>query len=248
MMKSTWVIMKRELGSFFVSPLAYVVLTCWLVWNGVVFWVLTEFYARNAVASGAATPLSAFFGGSALFFIPLLVFIPVLTMRLVAAEKQSGTIETLMTAPVSETSIVLGKYAASVVMWCALWVPTIIYAWIISRHGTVDWGATMASYFGILSLGAYFMAVGLLMSTLAPNQIIAAVLSFVALGVLFAFGIGEFVFDGTMREVCAYLSMWSHMQSFSRGVIDTRYLVFDVSVAVLAVGLSIGALKARRYA
>ena len=90
-------------------------------------------------------------------------------------------------------------------------------------------------------------AVGLLMSVLAPTQIIAAVLSFVALGVLFTVGIGEFVLDGTAREVCAYLSMWGHMQSFAKGVVDTRYLVFDLSVAVLAVGLSIGALKARRH-
>jgi ABC-2 type transport system permease protein len=247
-MKRTWVIMRRELAAFFVSPLAYVVLTCWLLWNGVVFWVLTEFYARNAVASGAATPLSAFFGGSALFFIPLLVFVPILTMRLVAAEKQSGTIEILMTAPVSETAIVLGKLFAAIVMWCVLWAPTIIYAWIMSQHGTVDWGATMASYFGIFLLGVYFMALGLLMSVLAPNQIIAAVLSFVVLGVLFTLGIGEFVFDGTMREICAYLSMWSHMQSFANGVVDTRYLVFDLSVAVCAVGLSIAALKVRRYA
>jgi len=245
-MTGAWVVMKRELGSFFVSPLAYVVLTSWLIWNGVVFWVLTEFYARNAVSSGASSPLSGFFGGSALFFIPLLIFVPVLTMRLVAGEKQTGTIETLMTAPVSEASVILGKYGASLVIWCALWLPTIIYAWIISQHGSVDWGATAASYFGIFCLGTYFMAIGLLMSVLAPTQIIAAVLAFVALGVLFTVGIGEFVFDGAAREVCAYLSMWGHMQSFSKGVIDTRYLVFDLSVAILAVGLSIGALKARK--
>ncbi len=247
-MRGTWTITRRELTSFFVSPLAYVVLTSWLVWNGVVFWVLSEFYARNAVASGAASPLSAFFGGSSLFFIPLMVFVPVLTMRLLAGEKQSGTIESLMTAPVSETAIVVGKYVAALAIWIVLWAPTAVYAWIMSQHGSVDWGATVASYFGIFVLGAYFMAVGLLMSALAPNQIIAAVLSFVALGVLFAVGIGEFVFDGTVREVCAYLSMWSHMQSFSRGVVDTRYLVFDSSVALWAIGLSIGALKARRYA
>ncbi len=246
-MKSAWVVMKRELASFFLSPLAYVVLTSWLVWNGVVFWVLTQFYARNAVSSGASTPLSAFFGGSALFFIPLLVFVPVLTMRLVAGEKQSGTIEPLLTAPVSETSVIFGKYGASLVMWGTLWLPTLIYAWIISQHGSVDWGAIASSYFGIFGLGAYFMAVGLLMSVIAPTQIIAAVLSFVALGVLFTVGIGEFVLDGAAREVSAYLSMWGHMQSFSKGVVDTRYLVFDLSVTVLAIGLSIGALKARRH-
>jgi ABC-2 type transport system permease protein len=245
-MKSAWVVMRRELGSFFVSPLAYVVLTAWLVWNGVVFWVLTEFYARNAVASGASTPLSAFFGGSTLFFIPLLVFVPVLTMRLIAGERQSGTIEPLMTAPISDASIIFGKYGAAIVMWCVLWLPTVVYAWIMSQHGTVDWGAIRSSYFGILLLGGYFMAIGLLMSTIAPTQIIAAVLSFVALGVLFTVGIGEFVFDGAARELCAYVSMWGHMQSFAKGVVDTRYLVFDLSVATLAVGLSVGVLKARR--
>ncbi len=246
-MKSAWLVLKRELASFFLSPLAYVVLTSWLVWNGVVFWVLTEFYSRNAVSSGASSPLSGFFGGSALFFIPLLVFVPVLTMRLVAGEKQTGTLEILMTAPVSETSVIFGKYGASLVIWCVLWLPTVIYAWIMSQHGSVDWGAVASSYFGIFWLGTYFMAIGLLMSVLAPTQIIAAVLSFVALGVLFTLGIGEFVLDGAARDVCAHLSMWGHMQGFSKGVVDTRYLVFDLSVAVLAVGLSIGALKARRH-
>ncbi|MCZ6806278.1 MAG: ABC transporter permease subunit [Deltaproteobacteria bacterium] len=247
-MRSAWVVMKRELASFFVSPLAYVVLTSWLIFTGVTFWILTEFYARNAVTSGADTPLSGFFGGSALFFIPLLVFVPVLTMRLVAAERQSGTLEGLMTAPISEGSIIWGKYGGALVMWGVLWAPTIIYAWIISQHGNVDWGAVASSYFGVFCLGAYFMAIGLLMSTIAPTQIIAAVLSFVALGVLFTVGIGEFVLDGTLREVCAYLSMWGHMHRFAKGVVDSRYLVFDFSVALLAVGLSIAVLKAGRHA
>lgn len=246
-MRSAWVIMKRELASFFVSPLAYVVLTSWLIFSGITFWILSEFYARNAVASGADTPLSGFFGGSALFFIPLLVFVPVLTMRLIAAERQSGTLEGLMTAPISEASIIWGKYGAALVMWATLWIPTIIYAWIMGQYGSVDWGAVASSYFGVFCLGAYFMAVGLLMSAIAPTQIIAAVLSFVALGVLFAVGVGEFVLDGTIREVCAYLSMWGHMHSFSKGVVDSRYLVFDFSVTLLAVGLSIAVLKAGRH-
>jgi ABC-2 type transport system permease protein len=240
--------MRRELASFFVSPLAYVVLTSWLIFTGLTFWILTEFYARNAVASGTDTPLSGFFGGSALFFIPLLVFVPVLTMRLIAAERQSGTLEVLMTAPVSDASIIWGKYGAALAMWGVLWAPTAIYAWIMNQYGSVDWGAVASSYFGIFCLGTYFMAIGLLMSTIGSSQIIAAVLSFVALGILFTVGIGEFVLDGTLREVCAYLSMWSHMQSFSKGVIDSRYLVFDFSLALFGVGLSIAVLKARRQA
>ena len=239
--------MRRELGSYFVSPLAYVVIFSWLIFNGLTLSLLTNFYARNAVASGAANPLSAFFGDSALFFIPLMVFAPVLTMRLIAAERQSGTLEGLMTAPISEGSIIVGKYGAALVIWVVLWAPTLIYAYIMSQYGSVDWGAVGSSYLGVFCLGSYFMAIGLLMSAIAPTQIIAAVLSFVALGVLFTIGIGEFVLDGAAREVCAYVSMWGHMQSFSKGVVDSRYLVFDFSVALMSVGLSIAVLRARRY-
>ena len=246
-MTCAWVGMRRELASCFVSPLAYVVLTAWLVWNGATFQVLTEFYARNAVASGAATPLSAFFGGSSLFFIPLLVFVPILTMKLVAGERQSGTIEPLMTAPVSDAAIIVGKYGAALVMWCVLWAPTVLYAYIMSQHGTVDWGAVRASYFGIFLLGSYFMAIGLLMSVIASNQVVAAVLAFVALGLLFTVGVGEFVFDGAVREFCGYVSMWGHMRSFSKGVVDTRYLVFDLSMTVFAVGMSVAVLQSRRH-
>lgn len=245
-MRSAWVIMKRELASFFLSPLAYVVLTSWLIYTGWTFWTLARFYAQYAVSSGADGPLSGFFGGTALFFIPLLVFIPVLTMRLVAAERQSGTLEGLMTVPVSETAIVVGKYIAALVMWISLWAPTFIYAWIMSQHGSVDWGALGSSYLGVFFLGSYLMAIGLLMSTIAPTQIIAAVLSFMVLGVLFIVGLGENVFDGGLREFSSYVSMWGQMQSFAKGVVDTRFLVFDVSIAVTAIALSVLILRARR--
>ena len=115
------------------------------------------------------------------------------------------------------------------------------------QYGGVDWGALASSYFGIFGLGLYFMGVGLLMSALAPTQIVAAVLAFVALGVLFVAGIGEFVLDGVIGDVCAFVSMWGHMQTFSKGVVDSRYIVYDLSLAALTVGLTIGVLKARRH-
>ena len=246
-MKGTSVVLKRELASFFVSPLAYIVWTAWLLWTGLTFVFLTEHYARNAIASGLANPLTSFFEGNALFFIPLLLFVPVLTMRLLAGETQSGTLETLMTAPVSETAIVLGKYGAAMVFWVALWAPTLIYAVIMRQYGDVDWGAIGASYVGVFGLGLYFMAIGLLMSAVAPTQIIAAVLAFLFLGMLLIVGIGEFVLDGWLREACSYVSMWGHMRRFSKGVVDTRYVVFDLSVALFAVAVAIGVLKARRF-
>src|SRR5690606_926859 len=103
---------------------------------------------------------------------------PVLTMRLLAEETRSGTLEPLLTAPVSSSAVVVGKYLAALVFWMSLWVPTLLYVWITSRYGDVDLGAVAASYFGVFALGAQAMAIGLLMSALASNQIIAAVLTF----------------------------------------------------------------------
>jgi ABC-2 type transport system permease protein len=115
------------------------------------------------------------------------------------------------------------------------------------QYGDVDWGALRASYLGVFGLGLYFMGIGLLMSALAPNQIIAAVLTFLVLGLLFALGIGEFVLDGWAKETCSYVSMWGQMQRFSKGVVDSRYLFFDVSLALFVVLMSAAVLKARRY-
>ena len=131
--------------------------------------------------------------------------------------------------------------------WIALWSPTLIYALIMRQYGDVDWGAIGASYLGVLGLGLYFMAIGLLVSAVAPTQIIAAVLAFLFLGMLLIVGIGEFVLDGWLREACSYVSMWGHMRRFSKGVVDTRYVVFDLSVALFALAVAIGALKARRF-
>src|SRR6476659_9595346 len=115
-MTSVLTVARREMFSFFVSPVAFVVATVWLLFFGGVFYLLALFFASQPPGSGASL-LEAFFGGTTLFYLPLLIFAPVLTMRLLAEERSSGTIETLMTAPVTELQIVLGKYLAALVFW-----------------------------------------------------------------------------------------------------------------------------------
>lgn len=246
-MTATWLIMKRELGRFFMSPTAYVILTVWLLWSGLSFWLLAEFFATQPVGSGTGSPLTAFFGNTMLFFMPLLVFAPIVTMRLVAEETHNGTMEPLLTSGVSEASVIVGKYLAALIFWATLWLPTLVYALITKQYGTVDEGALASAYLGVLGIGAYYMAIGLLMSTVAPNQIIAAVLTFLVLGVIFGLGIGEFVFEGLAKEVCAYISVWNQMGNFSKGVVDSRFLVLDGSIALFSVVLAIGVLHSRRY-
>lgn len=246
-MRALWTILKREVFAFFVSPLAYVVLTVWLLLGGYSFFSIARWFAANPFnVSASENMLSAFFGETMLFYLPILFFVPVFTMRLLAEEHSRGTIETLMTAPVSDVSIVLGKYAAAVVVWVALWVPTLLYVWLASRYGNVDLGMVASSYLGVFGVGVYYMAIGTLMSALAKNQIVAAILTFLALCGLFLAGLGVYIFGEEFREVFAYISIWGHMEAFSKGIIDSRYLVFDGSVAALSVTLAIGVLSARR--
>jgi len=245
-MRSAFVIASREIRAFFVSPMAYVVLTVWALWSGLSFYFFASLYAMNGSSGGTDNPLSSFFGGTILFFLPQLVFVPVLTMRLLADERRSGSLELLVTAPVSDTAIVAGKYMAAMVFWVVLWLPSMLYVWITSRFGPVDMGVVAASYVGILGIGIYNMAIGLLASAIARNQIVAAVLSFFFLGGLFLLGIGQYVFMDSARDILAYLSVWTHMQDFSKGIVDSRDLVYDVSVAALALFLSVRILASRR--
>ncbi|MFW5921009.1 MAG: ABC transporter permease subunit [Polyangiales bacterium] len=245
-MRAMWAIAKRDIRAFFVSPIAYVVLTVWLLWCGTSYYWLASWYAGRATSGGSDNPLTAFFGGTWFFFAPLLVFVPVMTMRLLAEEKNSGTLEPLLTAPVTEVQVVFGKYLAAMVFWITLWLPTLLYVWITSNFGDVDMGAVGASYLGIFGIGLYYMAIGLLMSAAARSQIVAAVLTFMVLGLLFAVSIGEFIETGTAKEVLGYVSLWKHMGAFSKGIVDTRYIVFDVSLAVLALFLAVRVLQSRR--
>lgn len=239
-------IARRDVRAFFLSPVAYAVLTTWLLWTGLSFGLLVEFHAQQPLAVGSDNPLTNFFGGTVFFFLPMLVFVPVLSMRGVAGEAQRGTLEGLMTAPVSELDVVLGKYLAAMAYWVVLWIPTSLYVWITSRYGDVDLGAIAASYLGIFSLGAYYMGLGVLMGTIARSQLGAAVQTFFALGTIFILGIAEYITEGTTREALAYVSAWTHMQTFARGVVDTRFLVFDGTVAAYGVFMAVRILEQRR--
>lgn len=243
-------IAKREIFAFFVSPIAYVVLTVWLLFFGIVFYILALVFAQQAGAA-ETNLLTAFFGGTTLFYLPLLVFAPVMTMRLLAEERASGTIEPLLTAPVSELAVVLGKYLAALVFWCVLWAPTMVYVLLVSNTGdnVVDWGAIGTTYLGLFAIGMFYMAVGLFMSAIARNQIVAAMLTFLVLGGLFVIGLAGYANVGDdMRAVFEYVGLWTQMAAFAKGLVDTRYLVYDLSVVVLSLYLSVQALQADRGA
>lgn len=247
-MKPAWAIYKRELIASFCSPLAYVVMVSFLVFNGVVFSFFMDLVASQPTLSGTRGPLQLFFGSTILSVLTLMIFCPAITMRTLAEEWRSRTAETLLTAPVTDAAVVLGKFAGALTVYAALWLPTLLYALVVRRYGPVDWGALGAAYAGVMLVGAAFLGIGVLTSALARSQVTAFVASFGVIGVLmFALGLGRYIFtDEPSQRFFSYVNLWEHMEHFSVGLIDTRQVVYYGSVTVLALTLTVRSLGVRR--
>lgn len=237
-------IFQRELRAYFLSPTAYVVLCFLLVANGIAFSMILSIL--NDPLAPPGRPLDFFFSG-VFYWIVVITAAPLLTMRLVAEERRSGTFEMLLTAPVTEGQIVAGKYFASLVFYVFLWVPTLAYAAIVAFHSELDWGTVAGGYLGVFLVGALFLAVGLFASALTANQIIAAVMSFAMLLALFCIGFLEFFVNTPwLKETFAYLSLIGHMEELAKGIVDTRRLVFYAATTLFVLFLTGRAIESGR--
>lgn len=245
-MKAVLANLVRELRAYFFSPLAYAVLTFILFINGYVFWLIVSYL--NDPSAGAGAPLELFFGQTIFFWLVLLFVTPILTMRLISEERRSGTIEVLMTAPVTSGQVVAGKFLAAFLFYAFLWSPSLVYVGIVQYYSEVDWGPVAAGYVGILGIGGLFLAVGLLGSAFARNQVVAAVTTFAVLILLFTFGLlADLVNQPALKEAFGYLNLWQHMGDFAKGIVDTRRLVYYGSVGFLFLFLAARVLEARKW-
>ncbi len=249
-MRSFWPIYKRELFAFFVTPLAWVLMTVFLLVQGMHFFLLVDNFATAAAnAPTDQTPLQAFFGNTILLYVILFLFVPALTMRLFAEERRSGTIETLMTAPVSSAALVLAKYAAALTMYVVMWAPTVLYLVILQRAGEIDMRVAGAAYLGVLLVGSGYIAVGILMSAVTKSQFLALIMTALVVLGLFILGVGEFVTrEGTlMHDVCTHVSVWAHMNDFAQGIVDSRRIVFYGSITLVSLFVTTRAVDAWRW-
>jgi len=234
-------ILLREIKSFFGSPIGYLVIAIFLLLNGLFLWVFEGDF--NILNSGFAD-LSPFFTISPWILIFL---IPAVTMRSFSDEKKQGTIELLLTKPITIWEIVSGKFFGAFLLIVIAIIPTFIYVYVIStlgmEEGNIDMGSTMGSYFGLLFLIAGYTAIGIFTSTLSENQIVAFILSvFLCFVFYFGFqGIATFVKD--FEDVIASFGMDSHFKSMSRGVIDTRDVLYFVSITVVFLSMTVYKLK-----
>jgi ABC-2 type transport system permease protein len=235
----------REIKSFFGSPIGYLVIALFLLLNGLFLWVFD--YGFNILNSGFAD-MAPFFTLSPWILIFL---IPAVTMRSFSDEKKQGTLELLFTKPLSTWEIVNGKFFGAFVLILLALIPTIIYVFVISwlgnPQGNIDTGSTMGSYFGLLFLVAGYTAIGVFTSTLSENQIVAFI-SAMFLCFLFYFGFeGLASFAGGFGTPVSKLGMDYHFKSICRGVIDTRDVIYFISITVLFLSLTVYKLKSLKW-
>ncbi len=247
-MSGFWAIFKRELFAYFVTPLAYVLVLAFVCWQGLHFYLLVRSFAQAATVSIDQGPVQAFFGGDVFYYLPLIIICPAITMRLFAEERRSGTIESLMTAPVGTPAVVLAKFGAAIFVYATMWVPTILYLIIMRRAGEIDWRIVGTSYLGVFGIGAQYIAIGTMMSAVTRSQLIAFMLAAILVLGVFLLGLGEFTLDeGLARDTCSYVSIWSQMGELSKGIVDSRRLVFDATLIALPLFVTTRTIDAWRW-
>ena len=249
-MRRFLILFRREVASAFHQPLAYVVLFFFLIVTGLNFHAGVSLLNHGG---GTTTMVEAFFN-TIYFWFPFVLVFPLITMRVFAEEAKLGTIEMLMTAPVRHGQVVFAKYAGCLFFYIVLWAPSLLYFIAfqaitgVSAAGAV--GSYLGAYAALLLMGCLFTAIGCLASALTDNQIVAAVMSFAAILFLFFLGLLGFFIPSTstfLREATYYVSPIEHMMDYSRGVFDTRPIVFYLSSTGLVLLATFHVFQYRRW-
>lgn len=237
-MSSLIALTSRELKAFWYSPVAYVVGGVFFLLQGWVFWLLIA-VLNDPRVDPSWTMAQFFFGGTFFYWFSILVMAPLLTMRTFSEEKRTGTIEFLLTAPVTDGQVVLAKFLGAWLAYVMLWAVTIAFFLLLRLFTPFDWGPVITGYLGTWLLGGVLLSFGVLTSSLTRNQVIAALLSFVAILFLFSVGILDiFVRDPETSKLIQYLSLMEHLRAFSKGILDTRPMVFYLSLTAIALFLT----------
>lgn len=249
-MRKFFVLLSREIASYFYSPIAYIVLVFFIIVSGVDFYFQVSFMNQRPTAYSVQ---EAFFNSVFFWFAFVLIF-PLITMRLFAEEFKLGTIEPLMTAPVRDWQVVLAKFFGALVFYAILWVPTLLYfgvfQYLTHRPAANSIGAYLGSYAMLLLLGCFYISIGCFASVLTRNQIVAAVISFCAITLLFFLGLISFILlnvSAATQQLLGYFSAIEHMGTFSRGQFDTRPVVFYLSMTFFMLGLTYQVFQSRKW-
>ena len=251
-MNNVLAIAQKELRSYFASPIGYVIVGLFALLFGWFFYNYVGYFARTSeqMMMGGRTPnlnqdvIRIVLLNSAVI---ILFMMPMITMRTYSEEKRSGTIELLLTSPVSDVQIILGKFFGAMGLYAAMLGVTLLYMLILFWYGNPEWKPIAAGYLGLLLMGGCFISMGLFVSSLTKNQIVAGVATFALFLFLWVINwIGENA-GPTMREVVSYLSITEHFDDFARGVIDTKHLVYYLSFITFGLFLTAKSVDSERW-
>ena len=237
-MRNIMTIMRRELSSYFLSPIIYIVMALFVLIYGGFF--ADSFVGRN----GGSASLQDSFSGLIIVF---LIIIPLMTMRSLAEERKQGTEEFLMTAPVTSTEIVLGKFLGLAVSFLIIMSTLLVHIIITMAFAKPELGPIFSSLIGLFLLGVTFISIGVYASSLTDNQIIAAVVSFTTLLMLWIIEWMSNAFVGVMGQVLGAISLMKYYTDFTKGLLDTTNIIFYLTVTGLFIFMTIRQVEARRW-
>jgi len=245
-------IAQKELRSYFSSPMAYIVIGFFLLPFGVFFFLYLQSFVRQSLQS-------AQFGGAMNInqqviryvlqnaSVIILFIMPMITMRTYSEEKRSGTIELLLTSPVSDVEIILGKFFGALGLYAAMLGCTLLYMAILFVYGNPEWRPLVAGYLGLLLMGGAFVSLGLLISSTTNNQIVAGVVTFVVFLLLWIVGWFADSAGPTLGPITSYLSITEHFDDFSKGIIDTKHVIYYLSLITFGLFLTAKSVDTERW-
>jgi ABC-2 type transport system permease protein len=254
-MSNVWTIARRELTVYFTSPIAYIVLAMFAVMFGWFFAAGVAFFqqisAQAAANPGMAPPMNVnqFIIEPTLgnFTVILLFLTPMITMRLFAEEQRQGTIELLLTSPITDYEIILGKWLGAVLLYCCMLAISLVSMSVLFLYTRPDWKALLVGYLGMLLIGAALLSLGSFLSTLTKNQIVAGALTFGLFLMLWVVSWADQFATGTLGQLASYLSMPRHFEQFTKGVIELKDVTYYVSAIFLGLFLSKRSLESIRW-
>ena len=253
-MSNMLAIAQKELKSYFASPIAYIVIGFFALLFGYFFVALLAFFERQSMQMmGMGGPQSMNVNQQLIrpllmnASVVVLFVLPMITMRTYAEEKRSGTIELLLTSPLTDFQIIMGKFLGAMALYTAMLAVTLIHVGVLFLFGNPEWRPVVTGYLGLLLMGGCFISVGLLISSLTKNQIVAGMATFAVFLLLWVINwIGTFT-GPTTQEVLNYLSITDHFDDFTRGVLDTKHLVYYVSFIAFGLFLTARSVDSERW-
>jgi ABC-2 type transport system permease protein len=245
---------EKELRSYFASPIAYIVTGFWALVFGYFFYVMLYFFLqRSQMGMGMGGPQSVNVNQDMIRYVltnasvVVLFVLPAITMRTYSEEKRSGTIELLLTSPLTDMQIILGKFLGTLALYAAMLLVTLLYIGLLFFFGSPEWKPIVAGYLGLLLLGGCFLSIGLFISSLTKNQIVAAVITFVVFLMLWVIDWMASDATGWSATVLRYLSLTSHFEDFSKGIIDTKHVVYYLTLITFGLFLTAKSVDTERW-